>query len=109
LCQGIDAPQLASDERFATNALRSQHRQVLRPLLEQALAAHEGKALAVRLLEAGVPCAPIQDIAAALKDAHTAHRGMVVQIGEHYRGIGSPIKLERTPPSYRLAPPKRGS
>jgi len=105
LCLGIGAPELAFDPRFTSNALRSKHRAELRPLLEAALARHEGKALAVQLLEAGVPCAPIQDIAAALEDAHTAHRGMVVQVGEHYRGIGSPIKLERTPPSYRLPPP----
>ena len=77
-------------------------------MLEAALTRHEGKALAVRLLEAGVPCAPIQDIPAALRDAHTAHRGMVVQVGDHYRGIASPIKLERTPASYRLPPPPRG-
>jgi formyl-CoA transferase len=31
---------------------------------------------------------------------------MVVQIGE-YRGVGSPIKLSRTPASYRLPPPPR--
>ena len=107
LCQGIGAPERATDPRFTGNALRSKHRAELRPLLEAALARHEGKALAVQLLEAGVPCAPIQDIAAALQDAHTAHRGMVVRVGDHYRGIGSPIKLERTPPSYRLPPPPR--
>jgi hypothetical protein len=31
----------------------------------------------------------------------------VVSIGDHYRGVASPIKLSRTPASYRLAPPKR--
>jgi hypothetical protein len=32
---------------------------------------------------------------------------MVVGIGEHYRGVASPIKFSRTPASYRLAPPGR--
>jgi crotonobetainyl-CoA:carnitine CoA-transferase CaiB-like acyl-CoA transferase len=32
-------------------------------------------------VRAGVPCAPIHDLPAALADPHTAHRGMVV-IGE---------------------------
>jgi crotonobetainyl-CoA:carnitine CoA-transferase CaiB-like acyl-CoA transferase len=61
--------------------------------------------LADRLIRAGVPCAPTRDIPAALADPHTAHRGMVVQIGD-YKGVASPIKLSRTPPTYRLAPPK---
>ncbi len=38
---------------------------------------------------------------------HTAHREMLVRIGD-YRGTGSPIKLERTPATYRLAPPAFG-
>jgi hypothetical protein len=29
---------------------------------------------------------------------------MVVQIGD-YKGVASPIKLSRTPATYRLAPP----
>ena len=32
---------------------------------------------------------------------------MVVDIGP-YRGTGSPIKMSRTPASYRLAPPRFG-
>jgi hypothetical protein len=30
---------------------------------------------------------------------------MVVKIGEGYEGVASPIKLSRTPATYRLAPP----
>jgi formyl-CoA transferase len=47
------------------------------------------------------------DVAQALADPHTHHRGMVVAI-EGYRGVASPIKLARTPASYRLPPPARG-
>lgn len=107
LCGGIGAPEIAADERFATNALRSQHRVVLKALLEERLAAFDAKVLAMDLMKSGVPCAPIQDIPAALADPHTAHRGMVVGIGEDYRGVASPIKLDRTPASYRLPPPKK--
>jgi hypothetical protein len=32
---------------------------------------------------------------------------MVVEIGDDYRGVASPIKLSRTPATYRVAPPKR--
>ena len=108
LCQGIGAPELATDPRFVNNTLRNRHRDALKPLLESRLAAFaDCDALADRLIRAGVPCAPIRDIPTALADPHTAHRGMVVSIGEQYRGVASPIKLSRTPASYRLAPPKR--
>jgi hypothetical protein len=30
---------------------------------------------------------------------------MVVAIGDDYRGVASPVKLARTPASYRLPPP----
>jgi crotonobetainyl-CoA:carnitine CoA-transferase CaiB-like acyl-CoA transferase len=105
LCRVLGDESLASDEAFADNGQRSVHRSRLKQALEALLAAFECRPLARRLVEAGVPCAPIQDVATALADEHTAHRGMVVGIGEHYKGVASPIKLSRTPASYRLAPP----
>ena len=44
------------------------------------------------------------NVPAALAQAHTAHRGMVVELPGGYRGLGSPIKLSRTPASYRFTP-----
>ncbi|MCY1517407.1 hypothetical protein D9M68_520870 [compost metagenome] len=38
---------------------------------------------------------------------HTHHRGLVVKLGD-YRGIASPVKLSRTPASYRSPPPELG-
>jgi formyl-CoA transferase len=106
LAQELGVPQLAADARFANNALRSAHRTELKQLLEQALSKFECEPLADRLIRAGVPCAPTHDVAQALAAPHTAHRGMVVQLGD-YRGVASPIKLSRTPATYRLPPPKR--
>jgi crotonobetainyl-CoA:carnitine CoA-transferase CaiB-like acyl-CoA transferase len=106
LAQEIGVPELAGDARFASNALRSANRVELKRLLERALAAFDCEALADRLIRAGVPCAPTHDVAQALAAPHTAHREMVVRIGE-YKGVASPIKLSRTPATYRSAPPKR--
>ncbi len=106
--EGIGAPELSGDPRFASNALRNQHRDELKRLLEAQLAAFDDcEALADRLVRAGVPCAPIHDVPAALADPHTAHRGMVVEIGDGYQGVASPIKLSRTPTTYRVRPPDR--
>jgi formyl-CoA transferase len=105
LAEQIDAPELASDARFASNALRSANRVELKRLLEARLTTFDCEPLADRLIRAGVPCAPTRAIPAALADPHTAHRGMVVQIGE-YKGVASPIKLSRTPATYRISPPE---
>jgi crotonobetainyl-CoA:carnitine CoA-transferase CaiB-like acyl-CoA transferase len=105
LCRLIGAEDLPADARFADNGQRSVHRVALKERLERQLAGHDGQTLADRLVRAGVPCAVIQDVATALAAPHTAHRGMVVQIGDTYRGVASPIKLSRTPATYRLPPP----
>jgi len=108
LCRLIDAGELPNDARFADNGRRCENRAALKALLETKLAVHECKTLADKLVRAGVPCAPIQDVATALADPHTLHREMVVRIGGGYRGVASPIKLGRTPASYRLPPPDFG-
>jgi len=105
LCQHLQAPEVARDERFASASQRSIHRAALREWLEQRFAALEGNALAQALMDLGVPCAPVLSVDQALQHPHTAHREMVVKIGDDYTGLGSPIKLSRTPATYRRPPP----
>jgi crotonobetainyl-CoA:carnitine CoA-transferase CaiB-like acyl-CoA transferase len=107
LCRLIEAAQLADDPRFADNRLRSEHRTALRAELEQRFAAWDGSQLADMLVRHGVPCAPVLGLGAALAQPHTAHRAMKVEMGA-YRGIASPIKLGRTPATYRSVPPALG-
>jgi crotonobetainyl-CoA:carnitine CoA-transferase CaiB-like acyl-CoA transferase len=105
LCRVIGADDLPDDPRFATNGERNIHRDALKVELETALAAFECNDLADRLIKSGVPCGAVRSIDQVVADAHTLHREMVVDIGA-YRGTGSPIKLSRTPASYRMAPPR---
>ena len=104
LCRHLDRPALAKDERYATAGARSTNRAELREELVELLAKLDGPALAEALMAIGVPCAPVLKVSAALQHPHTAHRGMVVRLGD-YTGVASPIKLSRTPATYRLAPP----
>ncbi len=104
LAQTLDAPALAGDARYATNADRLRNRQALRDDLSALLAGHEAAALADRLLRCGVPAAAVQTVDQALAHPHTRHRGMLLEQGE-YRGVGSPIKLSRTPAALRKLPP----
>ncbi len=104
LCKMIGRPDLPDDPRFASNSQRNQHRDTLKTLLETALADFDAIELSDRLIKAGVPCGAVRSIDQVIDDPHTRHREMVVDIGG-YRGTGSPIKLSRTPASYRRAPP----
>lgn len=107
LCRHLGAPALADDERFRTAGGRSVNRVALKAELESLMAGHDGPALADTLIKLGVPCAPVLGVDAALEHPHTAHRQMVVEM-PGYRGIASPIKLSRTPASYRTAPLAEG-
>lgn len=105
LCRHLGVPDLASQADYATAGARSTHRDALRTRLIALFAERDGPQLAEDLMAIGVPCAPVLSVSAALKHPHTAHREMVVKIGDDYTGVASPIKLSRTPATYRLAPP----
>jgi crotonobetainyl-CoA:carnitine CoA-transferase CaiB-like acyl-CoA transferase len=105
LCNYLNLQHLIQDERFKSNAQRCLHRVELKIILEQHLAQYEGNKIADELIREGVPCGPILNIGEIVKHPHTAHRKMLISIGDQYQGIASPIKLSRTPASYRLAPP----
>ncbi len=103
-CRVIGVPELAQDPAYATAGQRSVNRALLKQALEARLAALDGRALVDDLMAAGVPAAPVLSVEAALQHPHTAHRGMVVEMEGGYRGLGAPVKLSRTPASYRHAP-----
>jgi formyl-CoA transferase len=47
----------------------------------------------------------VQSIDTALTSAHTLYRGDVIE-KDWYKGVASPIRLERSKPSLRNVPPK---
>ena len=59
------------------------------------------------LLRRHAPAAPVLNVEQALHHPHTVHREMVVKMGD-YQGLGAPVKLSRTPASYRFAPLAEG-
>ncbi|WP_066269958.1 CaiB/BaiF CoA transferase family protein [Hydrogenophaga palleronii] len=108
LCGYLGQEELASDRRFRSNSDRSMHRDALRDVLTDLIRPFDGSRLAIELMKAGVPCGPVLTVDQALAHPQTAERGMVVEIGDGYTGIGSPIKLSRTPATYRIAPSRFG-
>lgn len=105
LCEVLGQAELASESAFSSASGRSVHRTQLRERLIALMAPLDGEALVQQLSEQGVPCAPILDVPHALDHPHTAHRHMIVSMPGGYRGLASPIKLSRSPATYRLPPP----
>jgi len=103
-CRVIGLPDLAQDPNYATAGARSVHRDGLKQTLEAQLAAFDGRTLVDDLMAAGVPAAPVLPVDAALQHPHTLHRGMVVEMEGGWRGLGAPVKLSRTPATYRHVP-----
>jgi hypothetical protein len=58
-----------------------------------------------RSLAIGLPAGPVLYVDEAMAADHIAHRKMVTELGA-YRGLGTPIKLSRTPGGARSAPPR---
>ncbi len=108
LCELLDRPDLATDPRFTANADRLVNRAALTEALAAAVADADGAALCQTLLQAGLPAGPVLAIDEATAAEHTAARGMVTEL-DGYRGLGTPIKLSRTPGGTRRPPPRFGA
>jgi crotonobetainyl-CoA:carnitine CoA-transferase CaiB-like acyl-CoA transferase len=110
LCEVLGEPALAADERFTTNPARVENRDELRPLLETALATRTAEEWVKQLRTRRVPAGVVNDIAAAFEFAEQIGLDPVVDIPREnaapVRLPRSPIKLSKTPASYRLPPPQ---
>ncbi|HNZ91727.1 MAG TPA: CoA transferase, partial [Acidovorax sp.] len=107
LCQELGKPELAHSALYKTNRDRVCNRDTLKAELTALLAQFDSKALFQRLMDLGVPCAPMLTVEQALQLPHTATRQMSLAMGK-YRFTGIPIKLDRTPGAVRLPPPGIG-
>ncbi|GGU94891.1 CoA transferase [Streptomyces litmocidini] len=109
LCERLGLPELAGDPRFATNTARVAHREELVEALAGPLGTRTADAWFEELTAAGVPCGPINDLAAAFDLADRL--GLAPRVPEAAAGPGQvahPVRLDVTPPSYRAAPPRLG-
>jgi crotonobetainyl-CoA:carnitine CoA-transferase CaiB-like acyl-CoA transferase len=104
LARAIGEPELAADERFATNPSRVKHRAALRELIERRLAGAPVTEWVRRLRAAGVPAGPVNDVGAAFELA--ASLGLEA-VDEHdgVRTVASPLGLRGTPATTRRRPP----
>ena len=105
-------PEFACDPRFATNAARVANRETIIGLLEPILRARGLTDWIARLEAANVPCGPINRIDQVFADPQAIARALTVSMAHPDAGdlklVASPVRLARTPPEYRLPPPRLG-
>ncbi len=92
LARALDAPALVTDPRYATNALRHEHREALKVDLEAVLGTADADHWLGELDLAGVPCGPLSTVGEAVGSPQAAVRRMVVDAG----GLavpGNPLKM----------------
>ncbi|MEC8429084.1 MAG: CaiB/BaiF CoA-transferase family protein, partial [Pseudomonadota bacterium] len=112
LLEVLGLEELKSDVRFLRNQDRVANREILVDLLQRALLSNS-KAYWLQCLEdAGVPAGPINNVDEVFSDPQILARDMVVTLPHSLGGsvamAGNPVKLSRTPVSYRTAPPTLG-
>lgn len=108
LVRVLGEPGLATDERFATNVARVEHRAELRATLERLLAPRSAADWAAELSAVGVPAGPINSIGQAVELAESLGLEPVVQTPSGDRvsaQVANPMRFSRTPAAYRSAPP----
>ncbi|MFE9084613.1 CaiB/BaiF CoA transferase family protein [Brevundimonas sp. NPDC003935] len=113
LAKALGVEAMGADPRFATNALRVQHRAELSPTLSALTAAFTMKGLMATLEAAGVPCGPVNTVDQVFEEPQALHRGLTVEqsrpdLATPIRTVASPIRLSRTPVRYDAPPPKLG-
>src|SRR3954468_23314257 len=107
LCSVLDVPELATDPRFTTNGQRVAHVDELLALLEPRLRTATAWHWFEVLTPLGVPCGPVNDLAGAFELARSLGLEPVVS-QDGLDLVANPIRLSRTPVTYRLPPPALG-
>jgi CoA:oxalate CoA-transferase len=106
LCRVIGLPELCSDERFLTNASRTDHVDELRELLEARLADKAADEWMEILQAEDIPCGPINTIDKLFENPQLAARNMLVEVDQPGIGkvsvAGNPIKYSTVPTEEEL-------
>jgi len=109
LCTVLEIPEVADDPRFARNSDRTVNRAELTPILVERLATRGADEWFELLVDAGVPCGPINTIDGGFAMAEEFALDPIVEVGEGERAVPMarhPITFSRTPARYALPPPE---
>jgi crotonobetainyl-CoA:carnitine CoA-transferase CaiB-like acyl-CoA transferase len=102
-----DALGLPDDPRFATNPSRVRHRDELAELISERTSTTTTEELLDRLERAGVPAAPVNDVARVTAHPQTAALGLLQDLGR-YTTVAPPLSLDGDRLLHRAPAPRLG-
>jgi CoA:oxalate CoA-transferase len=109
LCTAMERDDLATDDRFKTNEMRHNNVDALEQMMETTLLTKTVAEWLEILDGAGVPAAPINDVARVMSDPQVQARNMVVAVRDPIVGdlkvAGNPIKVWAAAENLNYTPP----
>jgi crotonobetainyl-CoA:carnitine CoA-transferase CaiB-like acyl-CoA transferase len=107
---GLD--ELVDDQRYRTNEQRVMHRDFIVSAISEKTRERTTAEWLDVLEDAGIPCAPVNDMKAAFNEDQLRHNGMVVEVDHPTHGrihvLGIPYKFSGSPCAQFLPPPLLG-
>ena len=111
-CEHVDRHELISDERFRTNADRTENHSELFPILSEIMSQRPTDDWIDALGAIGVPCGPINAMDKVVSHPQVQAREMITRIAHDITGEvevpGVPIKLSETPGNVEVPAPSLG-
>ena len=109
LARELGHPEWGSDPRFASNALRVEHKEEIVPTIAAVLATMPMAHWLKRLEAIGVPCAPIHDFEQVLAQEQTQAIGILQEVPEiDLKIVGLPLSFDGVRPLVRGRAPEIG-
>jgi crotonobetainyl-CoA:carnitine CoA-transferase CaiB-like acyl-CoA transferase len=112
LCKAVGRPELAEDERFATNPDRVANREALISELQEEFGQRPADEWVEEIRAAGVPSGPVNTLADVFADDHVRGSGMLQDITHASAGLmkmlASPILIDSERLPIRRPPPTLG-
>ena len=114
ICDALDAPTLADDPRFRTNADRVANRPALREAIEAILGTDTAATWVARLEAAGAVVTPIHTVDQVFAQEQVRANGLIVSAPDAaaedgaLRMVGPPFTMTGTPGATGAAPPRVG-
>ena len=116
LCEVLGAPELASDERYATNPQRVANRVSLKAALEVRLRTRTAEEWIALFTAANIPAGRVNTIGQAFELAESLGLGMIAETAatapdgstRTLRSAATPISFSETPARYEVPPPGIG-
>ncbi|MDA3630640.1 CoA transferase [Saccharopolyspora sp. WRP15-2] len=112
LCKALETPELAQDQRYATNPDRCRNRKALVATLEEVLADRDRDDWLELLGEHGVPCGAVNSLTEAMRDPQVLHNELLQQVAHpglgEFTTVALPLHINGLRAPIRSAPPRLG-